>query len=155
MKQIILLLAVSLGLASCTKDEFSHEELNETHVKIMGDNFVTASAISSCTGLDTSWTVQFGVAMCINIANLPNIDDVRYDDFEFYAMVNGRKTVGMQGIKDQISDRAMAIIDGNITMQLNGHTDLAVYLLAENYYNAEFFVEANGIKTRINLREVY
>lgn len=155
MKQIILLLAVSLGLASCTKDEFSHKELNATHVKIMGDNFVTASAISSCTGLDTSWTVQFGVAMCINIANLPNIDDVRYDDFEFYAMVNGRKTVGMQGIKDQISDRAIAIIDGNITMQLNGHTDLAVYLLAENYYKAEFFVEANGIKTNINLREVY
>ena len=157
MKKIILMLAVGLGLTSCDKREEQYEQdlINSCTVKIMGDNYVTARAISSCTGLDTSWTVQFGVAMCINIANLPEVDDVRYDDYEFYAMVNGRKTVGMQGIKDQISDRAMAIIDGNITMQLSGHTDLAVYLLAENYYNAEFYVEADGVTRKLSLSEVY
>ena len=157
MKKIILMLAVGLGLTSCDKREEQYEQdlINSCVVKIMGDNSVTTRAISTCTGLDTSWTVKFGVAMCINIANLPEVDDVRYDDYEFYAMVDGRKTVGKQGLKNQINDFSFGIIDANISGQLSGHTDLAVYLLEENYYNAEFYVEADGVTRKLSLSEVY
>tara|TARA_R110001632_G_scaffold193983_1_gene314956 strand:- start:785 stop:1246 length:462 start_codon:yes stop_codon:yes gene_type:complete len=153
MKQIILLLAVGLGLASCTKEEYVIE--HNAYVKVMSNNNVTISAISKCTGLDTSWTVRFGVATCINIASLPEVNDVRYDDYEFYAMINGSKIVGSQGLNQQISDRVMSLVEDNISMQLDGHTNLTVCLLEENYNNAEFFVEANGVITKINLNEIY
>jgi len=148
--------AATLALTSCEKTDYDVQFDRDAHVKIMSENYVKTTAISSCTGLDTSWTVDFGVAMCINVANLPGINDVRYDEYEFYAMLDGRKVKGFQNLKDQISDRTQGLIDGNINVQLSGHTDLAVYLLHENMYKAQFFVEnGDGQLFELQLKELY
>jgi hypothetical protein len=150
--------AATLALTSCEsrQEQYEQDLLDACNVKIMSDNYVKTTAISSCTGLDTSFTVDFGVAYVVNVANLPGIDDVRYDDYEFYAMLDGRKVKGFQNLKDQISDRAQNIIDGNINLQLSGHSDLAVYLLHENMYKAQFFVEnGDGQIFELQLKEVY
>jgi hypothetical protein len=148
--------AATLALTSCEKTDYDVQFDRDAHVKIMSENYVKTTAISSCTGLDTSWTVNFGVAMCINVANLPGIDDVRYDEYEFYAMLDGRKVKGFQNLKDQISEGTQGIIDGNINVQLSGHTDLAVYLLHENMYKAQFFVEnGDGQLFELQLKELY
>ena len=94
--------------------------------------------------------------MCINVANLPGIDDVRYDEYEFYAMLDGRKVKGFQNLKDQVGKVSQGLIEGNINMQLSGHDDLAVYLLHENMYKAQFFVEnGDGQLFELQLNEVY
>lgn len=148
--------AATLALTSCEKTDYDVQFDRDAHVKIMSENYVKTTAISSCTGLDTSWTVDFGVAMCINVANLPGINDVRYDEYEFYAMLDGRKIKGFQNLKDQISEGTQGIINGNINVQLSGHTDLAVYLLHENMYKAQFFVEnGDGQLFELQLKEVY
>ena len=155
-KFIATAVAATLALTSCEKTDYDVQFDRDTHVKIMSENSVSTYAVSSCTGKDTSFTVDFGVAMCINVANLPGIDDVRYDDYEFYAMLDGRKVKGFQNLKDQISDKAQNIIDGNINVQLSGYTDLAVYLLHENMYKAQFFVEnGEGQIFELQLKEVY
>jgi len=148
--------AATLALTSCEKTDYDVQFDRDAHVKIMSENYVKTTAISSCTGLDTSFTVDFGVAMCINVATIPGIDDVRYDEYEFYAMLDGRKVKGFQNLKDQISDRTQGLIDGNINVQLSGHTDLAVYLLHENMYKAQFFVEnGDGQLFELQLKELY
>ena len=150
--------AATLALTSCEsrQEQYEQDLLDACNVKIMSDNYVKTTATSSCTGLDTSFTVDFGVAYAVNVANLPGIDDVRYDDYEFYAMLDGRKVKGFQNLKDQISERAQGLIDGNINVQLSGHTDLAVYLLHENMYKAQFFVEnSDGQIFELQLKEVY
>ena len=92
----------------------------------------------------------------VNIANLPGIDDVRYDEYEFYAMLDGRKVKGFQNLKDQVNRLSQSLIEGNINMQLSGHDDLAVYLLHENMYKAQFFVEnGDGQLFELQLNEVY
>jgi len=148
--------AATLALTSCEKTDYDVQFDRDAHVKIMSENYVKTTAISSCTGLDTSFTVDFGVAMCINVATIPGIDDVRYDEYEFYAMLDGRKVKGFQNLKDQINDRTQGLIDGNINVQLSGHTDLAVYLLHENMYKAQFFVEnGDGQLFELQLKELY
>ena len=148
--------AATLALTSCEKTDYDVQFDRDAHVKIMSENYVKTTAISSCTGLDTSFTVDFGVAMCINVATIPGIDDVRYDEYEFYAMLDGRKVKGFQNLKDQISDRTQGLIDGNINVQLSGHTDLAVYLLHENMYKAQFFIEnGDGQLFELQLKELY
>ena len=150
--------AATLALSSCEsrQEQYEQDLLDARNVKIMSDNYVKTTAISSCTGLDTSFTVDFGVAYAVNIANLPGIDDVRYDDYEFYAMIDGRKVKGFQNLKDQVNDRVQGLIDGNINVQLSGHTDLAVYLLHENMYKAQFFIEnGDGQLFELQLKEVY
>jgi hypothetical protein len=156
-KFIAAAVAATLALTSCDKREEQYEQdlINACSVKIMSDNSVTTRAISSCTGLDTSWTVNFGVAYVVNIANLPEIDDVRYDSFEFYAELNGRKIVGFSSLKGQISELAGTLIQGNIHAQLSGHDELAVYLLHENMYDAKFYVETTNNKREVKLTEVY
>jgi hypothetical protein len=153
----LLILTLAL-LSSCSKreDQYEQDLINSCYVEIMSDNSVTTYAYSTCSGKDTSFTINFGVAMCINIANLPSIDDVRYDDYEFYAMVNGRKIKGTEGIRNQINPISMGIIEDNITFQLSGHNDLAVYLLHENMYTAKFFVEdSEGQTFELRLNNVY
>jgi len=156
-KFIAAAVAATLALTSCDKREEQYEQdlINSCSVKIMSDNSVTTRAISSCTGLDTSWTVNFGVAYVVNIANLPEIDDVRYDSFEFYAELNGEKIVGFSSLKNQISNVASSFIQGNIHAQLSGHDELAVYLLHENMYDAKFYVETANNKREVKLTEVY
>jgi len=148
LKQVLyaFLLILTLALlSSCSKreDQYEQDLINSCYVDIMSDNSVTTYAYSICSGKDTTFTINFGVAMCINIANLPSIDDVRYDDYEFYAMVNGRKIKGTEGIKNQINPISM-------------HNDLAVYLLHENMYTAKFFVEdSEGQTFELRLNNVY
>ncbi len=156
-KFIAAAVAATLALTPCDKREEQYEQdlINACSVKIMSDNSVTTRAISSCTGLDTSWTVNFGVAYVVNIANLPEIDDVRYDSFEFYAELNGRKIVGFSSLKGQINELAGTLIQGNIHAQLSGHDELAVYLLHENMYDAKFYVETTNNKREVKLTEVY
>ena len=153
---IIAAVAATLALTSCEKNDELFEDLRSPQVKILKDNSVTTTAISKCTGLDTSWTVGFGVAYVVNIANIPGIDDVRYDEYSFYAMIDGKKIKGFQGVKDQISGIAEGLIDGHFAVEFSGHTDLAVYLLEENMYKAQFFVEnSNGQLYEVKLTEVY
>lgn len=156
-KFIAAAVAATLALTSCDKREEQYEQdlIDACGVKIMSDNSVTARATSSCTGLDTSFTVNFGVAYVVNIANLPEINDVRYDSFEFYAELNGEKIVGFSSLKDQISGMASSFIQGNISAQLSGHDELAVYLLHEDMYNAKFYVETANNKREVKLKEVY
>ena len=155
-KFIASAVAATLALTSCEKTDYDVQFDNDTHVKIMSDNSVSTYAVSTCTGNDTSFVVDFGVAMCINVANLPGINDVRYDEYEFYAMLDGRKVKGFQNLKDQVSKLSQGIIEGNINMQLSGHNDLAVYLLHENMYKAQFFVEnSDGQIFELQLKEVY
>lgn len=157
-KFIATAVAATLALTSCEsrQEQYEQDLLDACNVKIMSDNYVKTTATSSCTGLDTSFTVNFGVAYAVNVTNLPGIDDVRYDDYEFYAMLDGRKVKGFQNLKDQISNRVQGLIDGNINVQLSGHTDLAVYLLHENMYKAQFFVEnSDGQIFELQLKEVY
>ncbi len=155
-KFIAAAVAATLALTSCEKTDYDVQFDRDAHVKIMSENYVKTTATSSCTGLDTSFTVNFGVATCINVANIPGINDVRYDDYEFYAMLDGRKVKGFQNLKDQVNDRVQGLIDGNINVQLSGHTDLAVYLLHENMYKAQFFVEnGDGQLFELQLKEVY
>ena len=103
-KFIATAVAATLALTSCEsrQEQYEQDLLDACNVKIMSDNYVKTTAISSCTGLDTSFTVDFGVAYVVNVANLPGIDDVRYDDYEFYAMLDGRKVKGFQNLKDQV-----------------------------------------------------
>jgi|TARA_B100000900_G_C20227070_1_gene572281 hypothetical protein len=156
-KFIAMAVATTLALTSCEsrQEQYEQDLINACNVKIMSDNSVTTRAISSCSGLDTSWTVNFGVAYVVNIANLPEINDVRYDSFEFYAELNGEKIVGFSSLKNQISGIASSFIKGNIHAQLSGHDELAVYLLHENMYNAKFYVETTNNKREIKLTEVY
>jgi hypothetical protein len=156
-KFIAAAVAATLALTSCDKREEQYEQdlIDACGVKIMSDNSVSTYAVSSCTGRDTSFTVNFGVAYVVNIANLPEIDDVRYDSFEFYAELNGEKIVGFSSLKDQISGMASSFIQGNISAQLSGHDELAVYLLHENMYNAKFYVETANNKREVKLKEVY
>ena len=156
-KFIAAAVAATLALTSCDKREEQYEQdlIDACGVKIMSDNSVSTYAVSSCTGRDTSFTVNFGVAYVVNIANLPEIDDVRYDSFEFYAELNGEKIVGFSSLKDQISGMASSFIQGNISAQLSGHDELAVYLLHENMYNAKFYVETANNKREVKLTEVY
>ena len=155
-KFIATAVAATLALTSCEKTDYDVQFDRDTHVKIMSDNSVTSYAVSSCTGKDTSFTVGFGIAMCINVANLPGINDVRYDEYEFYAMLDGRKVKGFQNLKDQVGKFSQGLIEGNINMQLSGHDDLAVYLLHENMYKAQFFVEnGDGQIFELQLKEVY
>jgi hypothetical protein len=156
-KFIATAVAATLALTSCDKREEQYEQdlIDACGVKIMSDNSVSTYAVSSCTGRDTSFTVNFGVAYVVNIANLPEIDDVRYDSFEFYAELNGEKIVGFSSLKDQISGMASSFIQGNISAQLSGHDELAVYLLHENMYNAKFYVETANNKREVKLKEVY
>jgi hypothetical protein len=58
-------------------------------------------------------------------------------------------------LKDQISGMASSFIQGNISAQLSGHDELAVYLLHENMYNAKFYVETANNKREVKLKEVY
>jgi len=157
-KFIAAAVAATLALTSCEsrQEQYEQDLLDACNVKIMSDNYVKTTAISSCTGLDTSFTVDFGVAYVVNIANLPGINDVRYDEYEFYAMLDGRKVKGFQNLKDQVGKLSQGLIEGNINMQLSGHDDLAVYLLHENMYKAQFFVEnGDGQLFELQLNEVY
>ena len=80
----------------------------------------------------------------------------RQDRHEFYAMLDGRKVKGFQNLKDQVGKVSQGLIEGNINMQLSGHDDLAVYLLHENMYKAQFFVEnGDGQLFELQLNEVY
>ena len=157
-KFIATAVAATLALTSCEsrQEQYEQDLLDACNVKIMSDNYVKTTAVPSCTGLDTSFTVDFGVAYAVNVANLPGIDDVRYDDYEFYAMLDGRKVKGFQNLKDQVSKISQGIIKENINMQLSSHDDLAVYLLHENMYKAQFFVEnGDGQIFELQLKEVY
>jgi hypothetical protein len=71
-------------------------------------------------------------------------------------MLDGRKVKGFQNLKDQVGKLSQGLIEGNINMQLSGHDDLAVYLLHENMYKAQFFVEnGDGQLFELQLNEVY
>jgi len=156
-KFIAAAVAATLALTSCEsrQEQYEQDLVEACGVNIMSDNSVTVSAKSICTGLDTSFTVGFGVAMCINIANLPEVDDVRYDDFEFYAELSGEKVQGFSNLENQITGFAADFIQGNVSAQLNGNDELAVYLLHENMYKAKFYVETPGKKRQVQLKEVY
>jgi len=147
----------TLALSSCEDQaaKMEQEMIDQVTVKIMSNNSVTSTATSTCTGQDTSWTVNFGVCYVVNIAKLPEVDDIRYSDFEFYAELNGKKIAGFSGLQSQVSGIAGDLVQGNVNMQLSGHSSVAVYLTHEEMYNAKFYVETPGNKRELRLSEVY
>ena len=76
-------------------------------------------------------------------------------DFEFYAELNGKKIAGFSGLQSQVSGIAGDLVQGNVNMQLSGHSSVAVYLTHEEMYNAKFYVETPGNKRELRLSEVY
>ena len=156
-KWISAAVVATLALTSCEnrQEQYEQDMINSCTVKIMSQNSVTTTATSSCSGLDTSWTVNFGVCYVVNIASLPEVDDVRYSDFEFYAELNGKKIAGFSGLQSQVNGIAGDLVQGNINMQLSGHDELAVYLTHEEMYNAKFYIETSENKREIRLSEVY
>jgi hypothetical protein len=150
--------AATLALTSCEsrQEQYEQDILNSCNVNIMSQNNLTITAKSSCTGLDTTFTTNFGIATAINVGVLPGIDDVRYDYYDFYALVDGKKVSGFEDLKESIGEKYQTVIEGNIDAQLSNHSELAVYLLHENMYNAQFFVEnGDGQLFELKLNEIY
>ena len=68
---------------------------------------------------------------------------------------NGEKVQGFSNLENQITGFAADFIQGNVSAQLSGHDELAVYLLHENMYKAKFYVETPSNKRQIQLKEIY
>ena len=151
----LLILTLAL-LSSCSKreDQYEQDLINSCYVDIMSDNSVTTYAYSICSGKDTTFTINFGVAMCINIANLPSIDDVRYDDYEFYAMIDGRKVTGGSMITNGLNIISTELVY-NLVFDQFSHNELNLIIPINDLYDAKFYVDADGNTRELRLDEVY
>ena len=125
----------TLALTSCERRQEQYEQdlINSCNVKAMTGITVTTTAVSTCTGNDTSWTNQFASCYVVNIGSLPEVDDVRYDTYSFYAVINGKKVVGGEAILDELN----------------------IIIPIELLYSAKFYVDAGGNTRELQLKEVY
>ena len=81
-KWIGVAVAATLALTSCDKREEQYEldRINSCNVRAMTGIEVHWRAISTCTGRDTSGVKKFASCYVVNVAVLPEINDVRYDE---------------------------------------------------------------------------
>jgi len=115
---------------------------------------VTTTAVSTCTGNDTSWTNQFASCYVVNIGSLPEVDDVRYDTYSFYAVINGKKVIGGEAVLDELNRLSAGIVENAVYSQFSVN-DLNIIIPIELLYSAKFYVDAGGNTRELQLKEVY
>ena len=155
-KFIAMAVAATLALTSCDKreDQYEQDLINSCNVKAMTGIEVHWRAISNCTGRDTSGVKKFASCYVVNIANLPEVNDVRYDDYEFYAMIDGRKVTGGSFITNGLQDLTANIVH-NLVFDQFSHNELNLIIPINNLYDAKFYVNADGNTRELRLGEVY
>ena len=146
----------TLALTSCEnrQEQYEQDMINSCNVKAMTGITVTTTATSTCTGNDTSWTNQFASCYVVNIGSLPEVDDVRYDTYSFYAIINGKKVVGGEAILDELNRLSAGIVENAVYSQFSVN-DLNIIIPIELLYSAKFYVDASGNTRELELREVY
>ena len=155
-KFIAIAVAATLALTSCDKREEQYEQdmINSCNVKAMTGIEVHWRAYSTCTGLDTSGVKKFASCYVVNIANLPEINDVRYDDYEFYAMIDGRKVTGSAMISNGLNIITTDLVY-NLVFDQFSHNELNLIIPIDKLYDAKFYVDADGNTRELRLDEVY
>lgn len=155
-KWIGVAVAATLALTSCDKREEQYEldRINACNVKAMTGIEVHWRAISTCTGLDTSGVKKYASCYVVNIANLPEINDVRYDDYQFYAMINGKKVIGSAMITNGLNIVSSEFVY-NLVFDQFSHNDLNLVIPIKDLYSAKFYVDAGGNTRELRLDEVY
>ena len=146
----------TLALTSCEnrQEQYEQDMINSCNVRAMTGITVTTTAVSTCTGNDTSWTNQFASCYVVNIGSLPEVDDVRYDTYSFYAVINGKKVVGGEAILDELNRLSAGIVENAVYSQFSVN-DLNIIIPIELLYSAKFYVDAGGNTRELELREVY
>jgi len=146
----------TLALTSCEnrQEQYEQDMINSCNVKAMTGITVTTTATSTCTGNDTSWTNQFASCYVVNIGSLPEVDDVRYDTYSFYAVINGKKVVGGEAILDELNRLSANIVENAVYSQFSVN-DLNIIIPIELLYSAKFYVDAGGNTRELQLKEVY
>ena len=155
-KFIAMAVAATLALTSCDKREEQYEldRINACNVKAMTGIEVHWRAISNCTGLDTSGVKKYASCYVVNIGNLPEVNDVRYDDYEFYAMIDGRKVTGSTMITNGLNIVSSEFVY-NLVFDQFSHNDLNLVIPIKDLYSAKFYVDAGGNTRELRLDEVY
>ena len=146
----------TLALSSCEnrQEQYEQDLINSCNVKAMTGITGTTTATSTCTGKDTSWTNQFASCYVVNIGSLPEVDDVRYDTYSFYAVINGKKVVGGEAILDELNRLSANIVENAVYSQFSVN-DLNIIIPIELLYSAKFYVDAGGNTRELQLKEVY
>jgi hypothetical protein len=155
-KFIAMAVAATLALTSCDKREEQYEldRINACNVKAMTGIEVAWRAISTCTGRDTSGVKKYASCYVVNIGNLPEVNDVRYDNYEFYAMINGEKVTGGEMITNGLNELTSGFVY-NLVFDQFSHNDLNLVIPIEYLYSAKFYVDAGGNTRELRLDEVY
>jgi hypothetical protein len=156
MKKLIIMLFVGLGLASCEsrEDQYYEDMINSCVVKAMTGIEVHWRAYSTCTGRDTSGVKEFASCYVVNIGVLPEVEDVRYSEYEFYAMIDGQKIVGGQMVLNGLQEETAGQVYGLVFDQFS-HNELNLLIPLYLLGDAEFYVETPGNIRQIQLGEIY
>ena len=146
----------TLALSSCEnrQEQYEQDLINSCNVKAMTGITVTTTAVSTCTGNDTSWTNQFASCYVVNIGSLPEVDDVRYDTYSFYAVINGKKVIGGEAVLDELNRLSANIVENAVYSQFSVN-DLNIIIPIELLYSTKFYVDAGGNTRELQLKEVY
>ena len=146
----------TLALSSCEnrQEQYEQDLINSCNVRAMTGITVTTTAGSTCTGNDTSWTNQFASCYVVNIGSLPEVDDVRYDTYSFYAVINGKKVIGGEAVLDELNRLSANIVENAVYSQFSVN-DLNIIIPIELLYSAKFYVDAGGNTRELQLKEVY
>tara|TARA_R110002020_G_scaffold253853_3_gene467473 strand:+ start:331 stop:804 length:474 start_codon:yes stop_codon:yes gene_type:complete len=146
----------TLALTSCEnrQEQYEQDLINSCNVRAMTGITVTTTAVSTCTGNDTSWTNQFASCYVVNIGSLPEVDDVRYDTYSFYAVINGKKVIGGEAVLDELNRLSANIVENAVYSQFSVN-DLNIIIPIELLYSAKFYVDAGGNTRELQLKEVY
>ena len=146
----------TLALSSCEDPavKMEQEMIDQVVVKAMTDISVTTTGTSICTGQDTSWTNQFASCYVVNIRKLPEIEDVRWSEYEFYAEINGNKVNGGEAVLDELNGTSANIVENAVFTQF-AVNELNLVIPIEDLYSAKFYVETPGNKRELRLSEVY
>jgi len=146
----------TLALSSCEnrQEQYEQDLINSCNVRAMTGITVTTTAVSTCTGNDTSWTNQFASCYVVNIGSLPEVDDVRYDTYSFYAVINGKKVIGGEAVLDELNRLSANIVENAVYSQFSVN-DLNIIIPIELLYSAKFYVDAGGNTRELQLKEVY
>ena len=151
------MLAVGVALTACEDPAIKMEQemIEQVVVKAMTGSSVTTTAGVDCDPETfVSETFHFAVCYVVNIANLPEVDDVRYDDYEFYAMKDGQKYIGSEAVYDYVSEHSLGVIDHMLSNSISV-ADLALKVPQNELYQYTFYVEAQGVIRQLRLNEVY
>lgn len=156
MKKLIIMLFVGLGLASCEsrEDQYYEDMINSCEVKAMTGIEVHWRAYSTCTGQDTSGVKEFASCYVVNIGVLPEVEDVRYSEYEFYAMIDGMKVTGSQMVLNGLQEEIAGKVYGLVFDQFS-HNELNLLIPLYMLGDAEFYVETPGNIRQIRLGEIY